>query len=322
MGCSGLGKVSRIRSGDVVESRLTQKRSMVTILREHGYTIREPSAGSGDDDNAEQVSWSDGERDIFISVESVAEADLFVHRQDTVTGAGPHAAPSSAPSTERAVAVEASNVEADALARFHLLTSLMEQNRGEDGRVSAVDLEQSLLSQDADAFVKEGVDQLKQYLMKARENGIPIKFDGDRSGLHQVWFKGHKDLVSAAPLHLYSVYYAYDTNSSSRSLVHWLVTATTEEPAADHSILPLVRDMERTGIGVDVRTSSSSSSSSNSNSMAVVVRDTWHLATLFEIATCPIATAHRLSVLLTLTFYSTSCTPWEPILVKAPMPIW
>jgi len=72
----------------------------------------------------------------------------------------------------------------------------MDQNRGEDGRVNATLLEDSLLNQDPNAFEKEGVDQLKQYLMKARESGIPIKFDGDRSGLSQVWFKGHKDLVS------------------------------------------------------------------------------------------------------------------------------
>lgn len=172
---------------------------MVTILREHGYIIKEPSSGSGDEGNTERVSWSDGECGDVFQLVAAAEAGFLTHRSDTMTGAGPHAPPTSAPlSTGPPPAAAAPSVEADALARFQLLTSLMEQSRGEDGRVSAVDLEQSLLSRDAEVFVKEGVDQLKQYLMKARENGIPVKFDGDRSGLHQVWFKGHKDLVSRA----------------------------------------------------------------------------------------------------------------------------
>lgn len=89
----------------------------------------------------------------------------------------------------------------DPFARFQILTTIMDSKRGEDGRVDANELQEALLKMDAKAFEKEGVDQLRQYLMKAREGGVPIKFDGDRSGLHQVWFKGHKDLVRFTFLH-------------------------------------------------------------------------------------------------------------------------
>ena len=78
----------------------------------------------------------------------------------------------------------------------------MDENRGEDGRVNASILEEKLLSQDERAYEKENVEQLRAYLMRAREIGIPIKFDGDRNALTQVWFKGHKDLVRwCAPIH-------------------------------------------------------------------------------------------------------------------------
>jgi hypothetical protein len=104
----------------------------------------------------------------------------------------------------------------------------MDQNRCEDGRVNANLLEEKLLSQDEHAFKKEGVDQFRQYLMKARENGIPIKFDGDQGGLFQVWFKGHKDLVrdgkkgvnSAAA---FSLPFYHSTGDCSCPLYwHWL----------------------------------------------------------------------------------------------------
>lgn len=87
-------------------------------------------------------------------------------------------------------------VDDDALIRFQLLTSIIDQHRADDGRANAAVIEDALLRSNSNAFDKEGVEQLKQYLMKARECGVPIKFDGDHSGVHEVWFKGHRDLVS------------------------------------------------------------------------------------------------------------------------------
>lgn len=185
----------------------------------------------------------------------------------------------------------------------------MEQNRGEDGRIDAMNLQHLLLSRDSDAFEKEGVDQLKQYLMKARESGIPIKFDGDRSGLHQVWFKGHKDLVSSFLLKLDHL---LTRPRSRRSLVPWLVIVRMEV-VENHPILPLLDVMDKTGNGVDVLIRTSINQA--------VVNDTCLKATPFVTATCLIAIARLLSVHLILTSCLMSCRALVPTTIKALMPI-
>lgn len=190
----------------------------------------------------------------------------------------------------------------------------MDDNRGEDGRVNASTLEEKLLTEDGHAFEKEGVEQLKQYLMKARESGIPIKFDGDRCGLSQVWFKGHKDLVSL-------VHDCFWTCVDKRMFVRrllWLVIAHTE--AAGRLSLP-IHGAWAIGIG-DHR--SSRTITTMLTGLIIFINSSKITRTTCQAATstrCQIAIGRPRSVPLTLTFSSTSCKLAVQIISKGQKPI-
>ncbi|UZJ52844.1 hypothetical protein CBS101457_002164 [Exobasidium rhododendri] len=132
--------------------------TMAAILRTHGYVVKEPFCRSSD----------------------VGRSIAYTTSVEDTPMTGIH-----------------ETIPSDVFARFENLTTTMDQNIGEDGRVPAEVLEKALLAGDGRAFEKEGVSHLKHYLMKARKSGIPVKFHGDHNRLSQVWFKGHKDLGSA-----------------------------------------------------------------------------------------------------------------------------
>lgn len=90
------------------------------------------------------------------------------------------------------------NLEA-AVQRFHLLIRIMQGRRTAQGLTDARELESLLLQADHKAYEKESCTSLREYLMLARQAGLPLKFSGEATAtIQHVWFKGRRDLVRAA----------------------------------------------------------------------------------------------------------------------------